>query len=675
MRAVYWKELRELLAPVIVLAALGSIYVADKHWHLPKSDLLGLVTVVGIALGLAQGVLDRLHRDDHFLLHRPVSLTRLHGARTLAGFSACLLALLVVLAVHGITLATRWQYGANKELVSPLSGYFAACAVMLAVWAVVRSIVTIRRLWAIAVLLVAVPFVINATWGRTPSEFTGGLFMLAVAVVAAGLLVVALAGSRTRLRAALLLVVIGFVTLETTTWLRLGAMELQMDAYPYLSVKSSGELILWDRRGLEVQEYDTERNLVNRWHASNRPPNVQWLTVGVGPWYGPDLFEGPKWLFDRRLRWSAWTRSIEWRLNREQESFLLRWSLGDGRFLCRDRDGNVVAGFGPDGYVRGSRAAEGRGFDVGRPNRYGEFPWVWRGKGVFHYLDPSSGSVAVFELPEKGAPPEEPLEIQVTVRPLDAPAKTELPLDSVPFRRLVMGSQVVWMDHRGDVVLRVDLEAEERYITSWPLVRWEVVKMEADGPRREPREILASAIVTRLGPVHPVKEQLRVRVLRPGEAMVVHDVAITPETMGEHLCLALQGVTGLIRPLPLALASFFAAPPQDWDELHSWFWIDPFFTGATSGVWLFLSVVVAAACGWLGRRQARLRCATDRAVRFWTVAGALLGPMGLVWMWLVVGRVRVEPVGTGRRAVNLERSPEVAEPWPEPLPTGTEVHA
>ena len=62
-------------------------------------------------------------------------------------------------------------------------------------------------------------------------------------------------------------------------------------------------------------------------------------------------------------------------------------------------------------------------------------------------------------------------------------------------------------------------------------------------------------------------------------------------------------------------------------------------------------------------------------MRFWTVAGVVLGPMGLVWMWFVVGRVRVEPVGAGRRAVNLEQSPAVAEPWPEPLPTGTEVHA
>jgi hypothetical protein len=60
-------------------------------------------------------------------------------------------------------------------------------------------------------------------------------------------------------------------------------------------------------------------------------------------------------------------------------------------------------------------------------------------------------------------------------------------------------------------------------------------------------------------------------------------------------------------------------------------------------------------------------------VRFWTVAGALLGPVGLVWMRFVVGRKHVEPVGTGRRAVNLEQSPAVTEPWPEPIPTGTEV--
>lgn len=672
MMAVWWKELRELATPAIVLAAFGGLYVADSHWHLPKSDFLNLAAVGGFALGLAQGVLDRLYRDDHFLLHRPVSLVRLQWARTLAGLSACLLAMLVVLAVHALALAGRSQYAANQGLVSPLPHYVVGCTVMLAAWAVVRAIVTVRSLWAIAVLLVVVPFVLHVTLGRTPSELAGGLLMLAVAVATAHLLVATLAGTRTRLRAALLLVAIGLVTFETTTWLRLGAMELQMSVYPYLGVKGTGEPTLWRRRGSEVEEYDTERNLLSRWPASNRPADVQ-LTVGVGPWYPPDLFEGPEWLFVRHYRWNAWVRSIESRLNRDQKSLQLRWSFDRGRFLCRDRHGNVVAGFGPDSYVRGPRAAQGRGFEVPRPNRHGEFAWVWRGKGVFQYHDQASASVFVFTLPEEGTSPEEPLDVKVTARPLDAPAKAELPLDGVPFRRFVMGSQVVWMDHRGDVVLRVDLEADERYVTSWPLVRWEVVEREADRPRREPREIMASAIVTRVGPVHPVHEQLRVRVLRRGESMAVYDVAIAPETMREHLCAALQGVAGLIRPLPFVLASFVAAPPRDWDEFHSRFWVDPFFTGATSGVWLFLSAVVAAVCGWLARRKARLRCATERAVRFWTVAGIMLGPMGLVWMLLVVGRAPVEPVGTGRRAVNLDRSPTAVEPWPEPLPTGTEV--
>jgi len=60
MRAVWWKEVRELLAPVIVLAVLGGIYVAAEHWGLSLGNLFDLAAVGGIALGLAQGVLDRL---------------------------------------------------------------------------------------------------------------------------------------------------------------------------------------------------------------------------------------------------------------------------------------------------------------------------------------------------------------------------------------------------------------------------------------------------------------------------------------------------------------------------------------------------------------------------------------------------------------------------------------
>jgi hypothetical protein len=673
MRAVWWKELRELLAPVIVLGVLGGIYAADAHWGLSSGDLLDLALVGGIALGVAHGVLDRVHRDDQFLLHRPVSLMRLHGGRALAGATACAAVVVVVVAVHAIALADRWRYGVTHRLSTPGVGYLTTSTAMFAAWAVVWAIIGARRRWWIFMLLVLVPFALRSTWGRTPSELAATLFLLAVAAAAAGLSIVTLAGRRTRLHAALLLLVIGFVTLETTTWLRAAWMQLQMKAYPYLAVKAKGEVLFWDRRGHEVEEYDTGRNLVRTRPVHEYPANKeQWLVVGAGPQFGPRLFDTPAWRHDPWRRWEWWQRSAESLLNHRQKPAPLRWRFDGSRFLCHDRMGNVVAGFGPDGYVRGPDAVEGRRFDARRRDRPAELTWVWIRKGVFQYIDRSSGNVLVFTIAE--GPSEEPLEVTVATRPLDAPVKEELSLDSVPFQRFALGSQVVWLDRRGDVVLRVDLEAEEHYVSSWPLVRWEWAKVGSN-TRREPREIKACAVVTRLGPVHPVSERLRVRVLRKGEPMVVQEVAIGPETLREHLCLVLQGTTGLIRPFPLALASFLAAPPQDWDELYSLFWVDPFFSGGVSGVWLLLSVALAAVCGWLARWQARLRCATERAVRFWTVAGVVLGPVGLLWMGFVVGRVLVEPVGTGRRAVNLERSPAVTEPWPEPLPTGTEVHA
>jgi hypothetical protein len=51
----------------------------------------------------------------------------------------------------------------------------------------------------------------------------------------------------------------------------------------------------------------------------------------------------------------------------------------------------------------------------------------------------------------------------------------------------------------------------------------------------------------------------------------------------------------------------------------------------------------------------------------------VLGPLGLLWMRLVLPRVRVETVGGARRAMNLDASPSTTEPWPAPVSTGIEV--
>ena len=135
------------------------------------------------------------------------------------------------------------------------------------------------------------------------------------------------------------------------------------------------------------------------------------------------------------------------------------------------------------------------------------------------------------------------------------------------------------------------------------------------------------------------------------------------------------GAIPLALPLPINVAAFLSPPVASWGELQRRWWRDPFLAGRRYGGVLVSSLCVALLCAWLARRQARVRCATVRAVRFWTAAAFLLGPLGLAWMRLVVPWTPVEPVDGGRRAVHLERAPASDAPWPEPARTPLEVHA
>ena len=91
MRAVWWREVRELLLPglgaVLALAALGGDWAI--RWQ--RADSVSLFGVVGAGLGLFHGLLDRRRRDDGFLLHRPIPALGLHGMRALAGLAWLLL--------------------------------------------------------------------------------------------------------------------------------------------------------------------------------------------------------------------------------------------------------------------------------------------------------------------------------------------------------------------------------------------------------------------------------------------------------------------------------------------------------------------------------------------------------------------------------------------------------
>lgn len=118
MRAVWWREVRELLLPglgaVVALAALGV------HWaiYVRPADRVAVFGVVGAGLGLFQGLLDRRRRDDGFFLQRPASALVLHGTRGLAALSWLLLGAGAFAAGLGYERA-RWA----ARSFAPASGF------------------------------------------------------------------------------------------------------------------------------------------------------------------------------------------------------------------------------------------------------------------------------------------------------------------------------------------------------------------------------------------------------------------------------------------------------------------------------------------------------------------------------------------------------------------------
>jgi hypothetical protein len=93
-------------------------------------------------------------------------------------------------------------------------------------------------------------------------------------------------------------------------------------------------------------------------------------------------------------------------------------------------------------------------------------------------------------------------------------------------------------------------------------------------------------------------------------------------------------------------------------------WSDPLFGGGANRGWLLATFAVTLASAFLAWRFARLRAPHRKG--WWLCAVLLLGPTGLVWMWIVTPRCAIED----GRAVNLD-SPA----WPEPARKGTEVFA
>jgi hypothetical protein len=335
----------------------------------------------------------------------------------------------------------------------------------------------------------------------------------------------------------------------------------------------------------------------------------------------------------------------------------------------------VIAGFGPDGLSRGEQADRG--------SRFGPAVATFRGFPVgsdpspLVLLDPDARQILLLTLRRDPVGPDslEPGALDVESRPLRPYEAAGTTAEVLPHVALLERRAIVFLSD-GSVFGEVDLAPGERVssLEGADLVLSTGFVGRFFAPSRPlPTRDVAVGMGSVLFPAHPDTVRLRLRLFRPGREAIERDVTLEPVRASEVLLANLAAAFAVLRPPPLAILSALSPLPSGPDEL--WWWRDPWLSGGRYPGWLVATLALAALLAWRARRDARERCATLLEVRFWTVAVLLLGPLGLLWMRLVLPRVPVEPVGQGRRAVNLESSPSASAPWPEPAREGIEVFA
>ncbi len=517
---------------------------------------------------------------------------------------------------------------------------------------------------------------------------------------------------RSRVRSLLLLLLLGAILLETLALVRPLLFRAVHRAYPQVGLGEDGRVLYYDahiERGPDgetraVYSLDESRN------------DAETLRLGSAEamarlsFHGPGLGGAGSFDFDRPLSFMAELRrapgdrfvpyppldsSVKGTLNAverrrrllpdeerlasgERKPPPIEWRVEENRLVCRETaSGRAVAGLGPDGYARGERADEGERFgQIALGPFFATTRAFTRADQVPLFLfDRDARKIHVISVKEEASVPSdsvEPVALAIETRPLHPfqPGKGETA--TWPYASVVDRHVLVFFED-GSVIADIEMEPNERAAT---ILNALAVRSEADGgyyisfsERRRRQSNAAVGMQTALYPQPPDGERRRLRLFRPGQPAIVHDVVLAPTRAGEVFLANLTASLALLRPPPLVVASALSPLPS----VRRWWWREPWLAGGSYPGWLVLSLALAAFLAWRARRAARERCATVRAVRFWTAAVFLLGPLGFLWMRLVLPRVPVESVGGARRAVNLDASPATSEPWPDPEPQGIEV--
>ena len=177
MRPTYLRELSELAlfgVPLLVGASIAAWEFTGIWGHM--EEMLATALIAGGALGIVQGVLDRIRREDHFFLHRPRSAVKLHLARSLAGLTVAVVAWAAFAGLFEWFTRIREADFQSRPSIPGIVDWSRAwfhmswghalllLAAMLLPWILMRLIVATRALRAAFMMLLVLPWLV-LSWG------------------------------------------------------------------------------------------------------------------------------------------------------------------------------------------------------------------------------------------------------------------------------------------------------------------------------------------------------------------------------------------------------------------------------------------------------------------------------------------------------------------------------
>lgn len=521
---------------------------------------------------------------------------------------------------------------------------------------------------------------------------------------------------RRALHAALAVLVVGFLSLEALVWARLGTIDAVHAADPYVSVTHDGTPVFWsesrdvrvpsgyrlevwsvDGSPLATGDYlDPRDPVTNRYFTRGFPANLNRnRSLGVDqtferaaflPPYAPPI-GGDELVLSSLNGWWRYLDAPQVGPGgfgvalsapistdaRRGRALATRFTFESGRFIGRDDLGVVRSVIGPGGRTSDLEASGtarfGRLFEFGQKNHRRE-----NRPGVVHSLFDADANQLVRITVARGEGGAEAVpDIEVATTPLSPAAPGAEPLHA-KVSVVSMPGRTIGVDEAGTVWFDFVAAADERDLrtTVKRYLRDPPPTGDEKGFGDTPLVVVAWSTIER---GDPLVRHTRLRHQTLGHALSTWDLAWEPRGVAQRALVGLACVPAVLRPLPLAAASFLSGPPTDGESGATWWWLDPILAGRRRPIVLGVNALVAALCVFFAWRVARVHCATQVLASAWAAAGFLLGPLGLLLLRLLVVRAPAETVGGGRRSLRLDACPATDVPWPQPARTGREIIA